>query len=646
LQHFGTFIAVTVLDTNPNEERDKKVTNRKDARYANSTGRCVPRLVEDQAAIRPNAIAVETKDCAISYKELNDRASALAGELHRCGVGRDVAVGICIKSSIALVVGALAVLKAGAAYLPLDPSFPPKRLLSILNEAKSPVLLTSEIQNDSSPSGPWKTLQLQEDGRMAGTGTPPMESNSHVSFQDLAYVIYTSGSTGKPKGVEIEHRSLLNLIDWHQRTFCITPQDRASQVAGPGFDAAVWEIWPYLTAGASVHIPEESVRADAGALCDWLVAQQITIGFVPTAIVERMMNLNWPANTKLRAILTGADTLHSSPPASLPFTVVNNYGPTECTVVATSGNVPPEAESKEAPSIGKPITNVRVYILDEQLKPVTAGTPGELYIAGAGVARGYRNRPDLTADRFVADPFVREAGARMYKTGDLARMKPDGQIAFLGRMDDQVKIRGYRIEPDEISTTLNRHPAIAQSAVVARQSSGNEQRLIAYLVAANGAEIARSEIQEFLRTQLPEYMIPAVFVRLGVLPLTTNGKLDREKLPQPAPENTINDAGGETPRSVVEERVATLLSELLEIDHIGNRDNFFHLGGHSLLGAQVITRVREVFDVDLPLRTLFDNPTVEGISAEIERLILAKLEGIDHDEAQAILARELQRTAA
>jgi amino acid adenylation domain-containing protein len=639
---FGTSIAGALLQAF-NEERDKKVTNSNKARRRNS-GRCVHRLVEDQAAIRPHATAIEDADCSVSYKEMNDRSAVVADELRRLGIGRDVVVAVCMKRSIEMIIAALAVLKAGGAYLPLDPSFPLDRLSFILKDAKVSAAL-KQAGNNPLPDGSWKTLVVSKDGGLAGTDSHALKSAEQTSFSDLAYVIYTSGSTGEPKGVEVEHRSLLNLIDWHQRRFSISQNDRASQIAGPAFDAAAWEIWPYLTAGASVHIAPESVRTDPKALRDWLVSQEITMSFIPTPLAEPMLNLQWPANTKLHSMLTGGDALHTYPPSGLPFKLVNNYGPTECTVVATSCEVQPAPNQNQRPPIGSPITNTRVYVLDDGLKPVAMGTQGELYIGGAGVARGYRNRPDLTAIGFIADPFAKD-GSRMYKTGDLARLGPDGQIAFLGRIDDQIKIRGYRIELDEISAALNRHQRISQSAVVARRFSGEEQRLVGYIVPSGDEELTRSELHEFLQSCLPEYMIPSVFVRIDTLPLTANGKVDKERLPEPGVANTVRDGAFETPHSIVEQRVATLLSELLEIKHVGLRDNFFHLGGHSLLGAQVIARVRDLFEVDLPLRTLFDNPTVAGISVEIERLILAKLEHDENQRAESDLSEELDETAA
>src|SRR5207248_877016 len=288
------------------------------------------------------------------------------------------------------------------------------------------------------------------------------------SSAHLAYVIYTSGSTGQPKGVEITHASLLNLIAWHRTEFAVTPTDRASHLASVGFDAAVWEVWPYLTAGASLHLPDANTRVSPEQLRDWLVKEQITISFLPTALAEHVMALEWPTQTALRFLLTGADTLHRYPTSSLPFELVNNYGPTECTVVATSGRVRPEIDAKGLPTIGRPIANTSIYILDENLREVSPGAEGELCIGGVGVARGYLNRDELTSEKFIADRFSLERGAKLYRTGDLARYLDNGEIAYLGRVDEQIKILAYRIEPAEVERVLNRHSAIKSSVVVAR----------------------------------------------------------------------------------------------------------------------------------------------------------------------------------
>jgi len=373
-------------------------------------------------------------------------------------------------------------------------------------------------------------------------------------------------------------------------------------------------------------------------LRDWLLSREITISFIPTVMAERIMALEWPAKAPLRIVLTGADTLHHYPSPQLPFLLVNNYGPTECTVVATSGPVPSRERADQRPTIGRPITNTQIHILDEDCKPVPIGTPGEIHIGGAGLARGYLNRPELTAQRFIPDPFCAEPGARLYKTGDLACFAPDGPIAFLGRIDDQIKIRGYRIEPDEIVSTLNQHPAIAESAVVAREFSPGDKRLVAYVAAASESSLAYAELRDFLGARLPEYMVPATFVTLPALPVNSNGKVDRASLPAPSASNTLRDEGPVLPRNPIEQRLTEILGALLKVEQVGVNDNFFMLGGHSLLGTQMIARVRETFGVELTLRNLFDHPTAAGMAAEIEQLILTNLEAMTEEEAQRALS--------
>jgi len=445
-------------------------------------------------------------------------------------------------------------------------------------------------------------------------------------MDDLAYVIYTSGSTGQPKGVEIPHGGLLNLVSWHQQAFSVTSADRASHLAGLSFDAAVWELWPYLAVGASIHLVDEFTRKSAELFRDWLAAHGITISFVPTPLAEDLLRVKWPPNTALRIMLTGGDTLHHYPPPSLPFVLVNNYGPAECTVVATSGAVPHERNDGTLPAIGRPIVNHQVYLLDEQLLPVPPGTVGEIYIAGAGLARGYRNRPDLTARKFISDPFSAKPGSRLYKTGDLARLLPDGQISFLCRVDEQIKVRGFRIEPNEIVCALNQHPVVHESLVLARDDSTGVKRLVAYLVLKPDCAVTPKSLRGYLRRRLPEYMLPSAFVRLEAFPLTPNGKIDRAALPAPDPANTLRDNLPAEPPTPTQQRVIEILKALLGHDRIGLRDDFFLLGGHSLLGAQLIFRLRETFRVELALRTVFDAPTVVALAEEIERLAAKRAE--------------------
>jgi amino acid adenylation domain-containing protein len=581
------------------------------------TGACTPELVAARASENPGALALRAEATALTYRELDQRANRLANHLRTLGVGPHVLVGLCLPRTPDMVLGALGILKAGGAYVPMDPAYPADRLAFMLDDAQAPVLLSSQALAQRLPSAQ-RELVYPDAPEIAGQASDPPPVA--VGPADLAYVIYTSGSTGRPKGVEITHGGLANLVAWHREAFSVTAADRASHVAGLGFDAAVWELWPYLAAGASVHLADEDTRNSADLLRDWLLAQRITIGFVPTPLVERLITLKWPRETDLRILLTGGDMLHHYPPAGLPFLLVNNYGPTECSVVATSGAVLPNGLPRMPPPIGRGITNAEIHLLDEHLQLVPPGTPGEICIGGAGLARGYHNRPALTAERFVPDPFAGDSGGRLYLTGDLGRLLPDGQIAFMGRMDDQLKIRGYRIEPSEISSVLNRHQDVLESLVVAREDIPGDKRLVAYVVLDPGSAVTHAGLREFLGGFLPDYMLPAAFVRLEDFPLTPNGKFDRAALPAPGAMNTLQDDVSEGPRTGTEQRVAEILGELLGLEEIGLNDNFFMLGGHSLLGAQVIARLRDAFGVEMGLRTLFEAPTVAALSAEVERL--------------------------
>jgi len=597
----------------------------------NATSRDYPQdifvadLVSEQARKTPTAPALSSDAQSLTYGELDSRANQLAARLRLLGIGPEAPVGICLRRSPEMVVAALAVLKAGGAYVPMDVEYPVERQLFILRDTRLRVLITQDDVAQRLPAGDWQVLILDEEHE-----TAPAEAATPapVALDSLAYVIYTSGSTGQPKGVQITHRGLLNLIYWHRRAFSITAADRASQVASFGFDAAVWEVWPYLTAGASVHFPDDATRGSAQSLRDWLVAQKITVSFVPTTMAESLLELDWPAPIALRYLLTGADTLHRYPDSNLPFALVNNYGPTECTVVSTSGVVLPRAETDQQPTIGRPIDNVQVHILDEQLNPVPVGVTGELFVGGDGLARGYLNRPDQDAEAFIPNPFSDSKGDRLYRTGDLARYLPDGQIAFMGRSDEQVKIRGYRIEPNEIVMRLNQYSGVQASQVVAREEASGEKRLVAYLVSSE-SQLTRSALQDYLRSYLPDYMVPVAFVRLEALPLKASGKVDRALLPDPSADNTIEDDVYIAPRTAVERRVVSILAELLGTERVGVHDNFFFLGGHSLLGTQLIARARDSFRVELPLRTVFDRPTAAELSAEIERML--RMDGINAD---------------
>jgi len=508
----------------------------------------------------------------------------------------------------------------------------------MLEDSGAPVVVTDAARAEELPSGAWTALALD------GAGGPPAAAPTATAQPrpaaagDLAYVIYTSGSTGRPKGVEVTHCSLLNLVFWHARAFDVTPADRATQLASPSFDAAVWEIWPYLTSGASVHVPDEATRVSPTALRDWLVAESVTITFVPTPMAEAVMALDWPAGTALRTLLTGGDVLHRHPPAGLPFALVNNYGPTEGTVVATSCVVPPAGHEDRLPTIGRPIANTRLHVLDEALRPVPAGEPGELCLAGDGLARGYRGQPELSAEKFVQVTLDGRRPTRLYRTGDLVRWLPDGQVEFLGRIDEQVEIRGHRIEPHEIEAALDAHPGVGASVVVAREDRRGDRRLVAYVAPVPGRSPDREALRAHLAGRLPEHMVPATYVWVSELPLTPNGKVDRDALPEPDARNTGRPGAIVGPRTLVEGALAGIVRELLALDRVSIDENFFVLGGHSLLGAQLIARVRDRFGVELDLRALFDNPTVERMAAIVEQRLIEQLESLSEEEAQRRLA--------
>jgi amino acid adenylation domain-containing protein len=602
-------------------------------------GRLIAEGVSSQATATPDAVALTCGTRVLSYRELDERASALADVLRALGIGADVVVGLCAPRALEMVVGALGILKAGGAYLPLDPTYPPARLAFMLADGRVPVVVIGRGVMDQVPSGSHQKVVLDDLGRVVDC--PPLSraapAKVAATANSLAYVIYTSGSTGQPKGVEITHQSLLNLVHWHQHTFGVTSADRASQVASVGFDAAVWEIWPYLAVGASLHMADDETVSNPESLRDWLVAQRITISFIPTPMAEHLLTLPWPSGTVLRTMLIGGDTLHRYPPVGLPFLLVNNYGPTECTVVATSGPVYSNELTHQLPPIGSPIANTQVYILDESGKQVPMGTAGELHIGGMGVARGYRNRPDLTGERFIPNPFGANPGEWLFKTGDVARFLADGQIAFLGRRDEQVKVRGFRVELNEVTATLNEHPYIQQSVVLAREAAPGDTRLIACFVAVPRSQPTLGELRNFLEARLPDFMVPATFVRLEKLPLTANGKVDRKSLPAADETNILRDSSYTAPRTDIEKTIAGILERLLELEHVDVEENFFALGGHSLMGAQLVARLRDTFGIEMPLRVIFEAPSVAELSSEIDRLLVAKVEAMSEKEVQSLL---------
>jgi amino acid adenylation domain-containing protein len=577
--------------------------------------------VERVARERSNANAVTSPDGDLSYGQLWQQALALANRLHELGLRPGDPVALCLPRSIELVVGALGIVAAGGCYVALDPAYPDDWLKFMLADSGAQ-LVVSTADTAARIDAPRTVEPIQP------VGCAP-DSLRAAATRDPACVVYTSGSTGRPKGVLIEHCSLGNLVDWHEKTFDITPSDRSALISSPGFDAAVWEIWPCLAVGASLIIPPEWVKTDPIAMRDWLLAERITTTFVPTPLCEELMALDWPASAPLRIMLTGGDVLHRRPRAGLPFRLVNNYGVSEATVVSTSGTVTPADESGECvdlPTLGSAIPGATLTVIDHKGQSVPPDTAGELVIGGVSVGRGYVGHPIHNQARF----FLDAAGCRHYRTGDLVRLLADGQLVYLGRLDEQVNIRGRRIELGEIVAVLDQHPKVRTSMVVAVGNNGS-QRLRAFIVGAAGRPPATAELREFLSKRLPPHMIPTDCTMLDELPTNSNGKVDRKLLR----ESGSDIAGrGELapPRNDLEGILADIVAERLWLPAIGIDEDFFALGGHSMLGAQLSVRIGERFGIEVPLRSVFENPTVAEMAVEVERLLVADIEAMSDDE--------------
>jgi amino acid adenylation domain-containing protein len=577
--------------------------------YARCKG--VHELLAEQAARNPLGVAAVQENQSLTYLELDSQANQLARYLQTRGVGADVIVGVWMERSLKMLVAQLGILKAGGAYLPLDPQYPPERLAFMLEDAAAPVLLTEAGLADALPQGvvkdvvrldvEWETIARQSREALV----------SRVLPEHLAYVIYTSGSTGKPKGVAIHHAGLLNLVFWHRRAYRILPSTRATQVASPAFDASVCEIWPYLTAGASLYLPDEETRAAPKALLSWLAAHSITHCFLPTPLAEALLNeLDERATDELalKVLLTGGDKLRRGPGAGLTFEFINHYGPTENTVATTCAPVREEPEGG-LPSIGRPIDNTQVYVLDSHLQPVPPGVAGELYIGGEGLARGYLRRPELTAERFIPHAFSRTEGARLYRTGDLVRYLPDGNLEFIERIDEQVKVRGFRIELGEIEAALRQHDDVREAVVLATEGSAGDKQLVAYLVCGNAEPPTPNEWREYLKQWLPVYMIPAAFVFMEELPLTLNGKVDRKALLALERQSSAHIVYV-APRDLLELQLAQVWQEVLGLEEVGVESDFFELGGQSLLAVRLFAVIERRLDIKLPLSTLFQASTI------------------------------------
>ncbi|KAG0051214.1 hypothetical protein BGZ83_003999, partial [Gryganskiella cystojenkinii] len=575
---------------------------------------CVHQLIESQALKSPEAIAIVYERQSFTYKELNDRANKIAHHLIRLGVKPDSLVALCVDRSLAMIVSIVAIMKAGGAYVPLDPSYASDRLTNILSDAAPLMLVANKAGCEALGDDAVASLTVVDPN--SNFDTPAEDPVVDALTTDhLAYVIYTSGSSGKPKGVMVEHRGLTSFVVSRSKLAGLDGSSRVTQFFSISFDPSVFEIFSTLCFGGSLHILSDQIRHDRNLLWKYFDEHSITHANMTPATLQDCKGLA-SLTTSLYLGLGGealSPTLLRTLNVLIPNgSVVNDYGPTETTIIATTWNCPQDFEGEMAP-IGKPILNKRAYILDERGSPVPLGVQGELYIGGEGVARGYLNRPDLTANSFLPDPFSGKEGARMYKTGDLVRYLPDGNIVFLGRNDHQIKIRGFRVELGEIESRLVEH-ALVRETVVLALGSGSDKRLVAYVVADFVNNLAQT-LRDHLTSLLPDYMVPAAYVRLDAIPLTTNNKIDRRALPDPD-RDAFTSRSFEEPQGRVEIALAEIWSDLLKVDRISRHDNFFMLGGHSLLAVQLMERLRRV-DLQLSIRALFDTPTLSILAQSL-----------------------------
>ncbi|HEX8456607.1 MAG TPA: amino acid adenylation domain-containing protein, partial [Pyrinomonadaceae bacterium] len=578
---------------------------------------CLQQLFEAQARRTPGAVAVVCHDRQLTYAELDARANSLAGHLRGLGVGRETLVGIACERGIEMMVGLLGILKSGGAYVPIDPQYPQERIALMLQDSGIEVLLTESALGDRLPAHDARTVCLDTDAELiARSSSEPLALAGDAD--NLAYVIYTSGSSGRPKGVQISHRAVVNLLNSMRREPGLEAGDCLLAVTTLSFDIAALELFLPLTTGARLVIAPRDAASDGRVLGELLTRSGANVMQATPSTWRMLLEAGWTGDARLK-VLCGGEALPADLAATLSARVAslwNVYGPTETTIWSTVDRTNATAESI---SIGRPIANTQIYILDRELQPAPIGVGGDLYIAGEGLARGYLHRPELTAERFVPDPFGHGPGRRMYQTGDVARYRQDGRVELLGRSDQQVKVRGFRIELGEIETALGRHRAVGQCAVVVRETGGDKQ-LLAYLTLRDDRRATSSdELRRFLEQSLPAYMIPARFVVLDELPLTPNGKVNRQALPEPSEASMEAGRDYVAPQTATEEKLAGLFAEVLGLARVGRDDDFFRTGGHSLLATRLASRVRDEFDLELPLRRFFEAPTVGLLASHIEQ---------------------------
>ena len=625
---------ISQLDILSNNE--KKLLNEVNKTKREYPHKCIHQLFEEQAQKTPNNIAVVFEDKELTYRELNQRANQLAQYLQKQGVGPEILVGLCIERSLEMIVGLLGILKAGAAYVPLDPALPTEALAARLQDSQASFLVshsslahTFEQITAIYLDKDWETIACESGAN----------SSSKVRINNLAYVLFTSGSTGKAKGVAVEHQQLLNYVNAIIEKLNLSEFTNFALVSTFAADLGNTVLFPSFCTGGCLHVISYECATDPTAFAEYCRRYPIDcLKIVPSHISSLLLSFTPESILPRQRLILGGEAvswqlIEQIQQYAPDCQIFNHYGPTEATVgvlthlVEICDELSCIATSKTVP-LGKPLANTQVYVLDEQLQLAPIGVKGEVYIGGAGLARCYLDQPELTAVKFIPNPFSEEPGTRLYKTGDLGRYLPDGTIEFLGRSDYQVKIRGFRIELAEIEAVLCQHPLVRETVVVAREEASGEKRLVAYLVPKDESLLENGKLSDwrsFLNERLPEYMVPSNFVILKALPLTSNGKVNRQELP--VPEEVQRQIHlGKMPQTPVEEVIAGIWSQILNLEQVGIDNNFFELGGHSLLATQVASKIREALQVDLPLRSLFELPTVAALAERIEKALRDKQE--------------------
>ncbi|NEW71108.1 non-ribosomal peptide synthetase [Streptomyces rhizosphaericus] len=587
---------------------------------------CIQELIEEQAENRPNAIAVVWGDDSLTYGELNKRANQLAVGLRRCGIGADALVAICVDRGVEMIVALLAILKAGGAYVPLDPDYPADRLEYMLQDSKARLVLTQQHLADRFPDHDREVIFLDE---LAIRVNDDLGRNvsALVTAQNLAYVIYTSGSTGQPKGVQVEHRGVINFVKFIQRRAKITPEDTVAQAATFSFDIFAFECWATLTAGATLAVISKNDVSDPWSLRRALLANRVSVLRLGATLLSQHLSEVPELVAGLKTVTYGgeasehafAECLMAGPFA--PDNLIHWYGPTETTIISTCYSVSVSNPGSRTMPIGRPIANTHVFVIDRFGKIAPIGIPGELWIGGKGVARGYLNQPDLTATKFVLYPRSGDSPERVYRTGDLVRWLPDGNLEFLGRIDHQFKIRGFRVEPGEVESRLFAHPDILSAVVVCREDAPGEKRIVAYCVPERNKQVDLEDLRTWCNEVLPDYMVPANFGLLDELPLTPNGKVDRRALPKPSEERPALRTDFVAPHTTLEQAIAEVWSEILSVDDVGMIDNFFSLGGNSLLAIRVVNRITSMTGLAVSLERFLAGPTVTALVEELVNLM-------------------------